>query len=324
MKQFGSAVVFGKFWPLHRGHVRLIGEAVARAGRVLVVVDDGGEDVPAAVRATWVAETFPTVVVATAPDLCGHDSTECTPACSETYATWLLAAHGPVDAVISGEAYGAVLASQLGAVPVRLDRNRPVAAGRAIRADMVGHWDLLSAPARAWYCRRVVVVGAESTGTSTLAADLAQHCGTTWVPEYGRQFSEEHGLEHTWTSRDFEEIARRQAAMEDAAARRSGPVLVCDTDVLATTVWHERYMGTRSKVVETMASGRRPCLYVLTSDDIAFVQDGIRDGQHLRGWMTRRFRDVLGSTGVPWLEARGSRQARVDQAARAIALHCTL
>jgi NadR type nicotinamide-nucleotide adenylyltransferase len=324
MKQFRSAVVFGKFWPLHLGHMRLIGEAVARAERVLVVVDDGCEDVPAAVRAGWVAETFPTVEVATAPDLCGHDSTECIPACSDSYATWLLAAHGPVDAVVSGEPYGAVLASRLGAVPVRLDRDRPPAAGREIRADMVGHWDLLSAAARAWYCRRVVVIGAESTGTSTLAADLAQHLGTISVPEYGRQFSEEHGLGHPWASGDFDEIARRQASMEDEAARRSGPVLVCDTDVLATAVWHERYMGTRSELVETMASARRPCLYVLTTDDIPFVQDGFRDGQHLRGWMTRRLRDVLGGTGVPWVEARGNRQARVDHAARAIALHCTL
>jgi HTH-type transcriptional regulator, transcriptional repressor of NAD biosynthesis genes len=55
---------------------------------------------------------------------------------------------------------------------------------------------------RAWYCRRVVVLGAESTGTSTLAADLAEHLGTVSVPEYGRQFSAEHGLGHSWSSRD--------------------------------------------------------------------------------------------------------------------------
>jgi HTH-type transcriptional regulator, transcriptional repressor of NAD biosynthesis genes len=324
MKQFRSAVVFGKFWPLHLGHLRLIGEAVTRAERVIVVVDDGSEDVPTAVRAAWVAETFPSVEVATAPDLCGHDSTECTPACSEKYAIWLSAAHGPVDAVFSGEAYGAVLASELGAVSVRLDRNRLAAAGREIRADTVGHWDLLSGAARAWYCRRVVVVGAESTGTSTLAADLAEHLGTIWVPEYGRQFSAEHGLGHNWSSRDFEEIAQRQAVMEDAAATRSGPVLVCDTDVLATALWHERYMGKRSAVVETIASERRPCLYVLTAHEIPFVQDGLRDGEHLRGWMTGRFREVLADTGVPWVQVQGNRQQRVEQAARAIALHCVL
>jgi cytidyltransferase-like protein len=46
LKQFGTAVVFGKFWPLHVGHLRLISEAAAAAERALVVVDDGCEDVP--------------------------------------------------------------------------------------------------------------------------------------------------------------------------------------------------------------------------------------------------------------------------------------
>jgi NadR type nicotinamide-nucleotide adenylyltransferase len=201
---------------------------------------------------------------------------------------------------------------------VRIDRERPRAAGREIRTDPAAHWELLSGAARAWYCRRVVIVGAESTGTTTLAADLAERIGTIWVPEYGRQFSVEHGLEHHWTTEDFTVIARQQAAAEDAAARRAPAVLVCDTDVLATSVWHERYMGRRSPVVEAMAASRLPHLYILTANDIAFVHDGLRDGEHLRGWMTERFRGVLARTGVPWLEAGGSRHERVDQAVRAI------
>ncbi len=185
-------------------------------------------------------------------------------------------------------------------------------AGRNIRADLPGHWRLLSGSARAWYCWRVVIVGAESTGTTTLAADLAGELGTVWVPEYGRQFTEEHGVVHSWQSADFEEIARHQAADEDAAARVSGPILICDTDVLATAVWHERYMGSRSEAVEAMAATRRPDLYVLTADDIPFVQDGMRDGEDVRSWMTGRFRELLGNSGVPWLEVRGNRQQRVQ------------
>ncbi|HET9058473.1 MAG TPA: AAA family ATPase [Acidimicrobiales bacterium] len=318
MSRFSRAAVFGKFWPLHVGHLRLISEAVAQADRVLVVVDDGDEDVPVSTRVAWLSEEFPTAEVTTAPDLCGHDTTECTDGCSEAYASWLVGAHGGTDAVFSAEPYGDRLASYLGAASVRIDRQHPRAAGREIRSDPAAHWDLLSAPARAWYCRRVVVVGAESTGTTTLAADLAEHIGTIWAPEYGRQFSLEHGLDHPWTTEDFTVIAREQASLEDSAARRSSPVLVCDTDVLATSVWHERYMGRRSPVVELMAASRRPHLYILTANDIPFVQDGLRDGEHLRGWMTERFREVLAGTRVPWIEVRGDRHERVEQAVRAI------
>ncbi len=312
MRRFRRAVVFGKFWPLHLGHLTLLSEAVSLADHVLVAVDDGSEDVPTTVRMSWVSEAFPSAQVVRAPDLCGHDTVDCTPSCSERYADWLVAHYGHVDVVVSGESYGALLAGCLGAASVRLERDEPAIAGRRIRADIPGQWHLLSAAARAWYCRRVVILGAESTGTTTLSQDLAERLGTIWVPEYGRRFTEEHGVHHSWQSGDFDVIARRQAADEDRAARRSGPILVCDTDVLATAVWHERYMGTRSEAVEALAATRRPDLYVLTGDEIPFVQDGLRDGEHLRNWMTGRFREVLSTTGVPWLEVHGDRQARLE------------
>ena len=69
-------------------------------------------------------------------------------------------------------------------------------------------------------------------------------------------------------------IARRQQRDEDRAARRSGPVLVCDTDALATCIWQERYMGRSTGDVEAIAASRSYALSVLTSDDIPFVQDG--------------------------------------------------
>lgn len=321
MSELTTAAVFGKFWPLHVGHLRLIGEAVANADRVIVVVNDGDEDVPVAVRMSWVAESFPSAAVTSAPDLCGHDSDACTPTCSQHYANWVTETIGRVDVVVAGESYGELLAGCLGAASVRLDRTELPAAGREIRADPVGNWDLLSEPSRAWYCRRVVVVGAESTGTTTLAADLAEHLNTLWVPEYGRQFTEDHGIDHAWVTSDFDEIAMRQAAMEDEAARRSGPILVCDTNTLATAIWHERYLGTRSWSVESIAEGRRTHLYVLTGDEIAFVQDGMRDGEHIRSWMTERFREALGDSGVPWLEVHGTPKERLTQVIDALGRH---
>jgi NadR type nicotinamide-nucleotide adenylyltransferase len=306
-----TAVVFGKFWPLHLGHIELIATAARQAGHVLVVVNDGEEDVAIDVRMSWVKEAFPSAEVISAPDLCGHESEQCAASCSERYAQWLLACFGPVDAVISAEPYGDRLARCLSARSVRLAKQRG-ATGRAIRSDLAGHWHLLSAPARAWYCRRIVIVGAESTGTTTLAHDLAEELRTAWVSEYGREFCEEHGLDHPWTSDDFVHIALKQAEREDQMARSSGPVLVCDTDLLATMVWQERYLGDASSEVRALANCRRPELYVLTGDDIPFVQDGLRDGEHIRHAMTNRFREVLEAMTVPSIEVRGSRRERVS------------
>ncbi len=95
-------------------------------------------------------------------------------------------------------------------------------------------------------------------------------------------------------------------------------MLICDTDALATSVWHERYMGTRSPEVEQLAASRSYALYLLTSDDIPFVQDGTRDGEHVRGWMTERLRAVLADRTEPHVEVRGPHEQRLAQAIEAI------
>ena len=137
---------------------------------------------------------------------------------------------------------------------------------------------------QAWFVTRVVVLGAESTGTTTLCQDLSVHYGCPWVPEYGRTYCERRPGPIRWRPADFIHIAAGQLTDEDAAARTSGPLLICDTDALATSVWHERYLGHRSAAVERLAADRRYALHILTADDIPFVQDGTRDGEHIRGW----------------------------------------
>ena len=98
------------------------------------------------------------------------------------------------------------------------------------------------------------------------------------------------------------------------------PVLICDTDVLATTIWHERYVGTPPpRRMAELAANHRPVLYILSGDEIPFVQDGLRDGEHVRHHMHDRFRAVLAAQPVPWIEVHGSVAERVAQAAPAIA-----
>ncbi|MEK8110062.1 AAA family ATPase [Micromonospora sp. M12] len=143
---------------------------------------------------------------------------------------------GPVNAVFSSEAYGAELARRFDAVPVSVDPDRrtvPVS-GTAVRADPAGHWRRLSAPVRAWFVRRVVVVGAESTGTTTMAAALAAHYGTRWVPEYGRELTarklarlrertpEATVFDVTWDREDFRTVVREQQAAETRRPARAG------------------------------------------------------------------------------------------------------
>ena len=311
-------VVVGKFLPPHRGHSHLIETACAGADRVTVIVCERPDDpVPAQVRAGMLRDLHPGTTVVVTPDDIPDDRGDAT---SKAWAdrTVELLGRAP-DVVFTSEEYGPRYAGFLGArhVSVDPDRRRYPVSGTLVRADPYRYPEFLAPCVRAWYVRRACVLGAESTGTTTLAEDLAAHYGCRWVPEYGRAYCEQRLAEEPsieWRTGDFTHIARRQLADEDEAARLGGRLLICDTDALATSVWHERYLGSPSPRVRALAAGRRYDLYVLTGDDIPFVQDGTRDGEHLRGWMTGRFREVLAERDEPWIEVRGTPGQRLAAA----------
>lgn len=314
--------VVGKFLPPHAGHSYLIDTACAGADRVVVMVCARPDDIVAAdLRANVLRELHPAAtVVVTADDIPGDQGEETSKAWARR--TVALLGRAP-DVVFSSEEYGERYAAFMGARHVRVDpaRRRFPVSGTAVRADPWGNAEFLAPAVRAWFVARVCVLGAESTGTTTLARDLAAHYGCHWVPEYGRAYCEQRLAEAfviDWRTEDFTEIAQRQQADEDAAARHGGRLLICDTDALATSVWHERYLGTASAEVARLAAARAYALYILTGDDIPFEQDGTRDGEHVRGWMTARFRQVLAARPEPWIEVRGDRSERLAAATATI------
>lgn len=310
-------LVIGKFYPPHAGHHYLISEAERQADQVVVLVcDRDGQEISGTLRARWLSEMHPNTDVRVIPDELPEDD-------SAAWAAFTREVLGYTpELVFTSEDYGDAYARHLGSRHVLVDkaRNRYPVSGTAVRSDPYGNWEYLSAPVRAHFVRRIVVVGAESTGTTTLARDLAEHFNTVWVPEYGRLFSEAAATDPAfrWCSEDFVHIAKQQNEMEDVLARSANKVLICDTDSFATGLWHERYMGEWSDTVEQVARSRRRDLYILTGDEIPFVQDGLRDGEHIRHKMHQRFIDVLSSRNFPWVSVSGSRKQRKKQAILAI------
>ena len=340
---FNHALVLGKFYPPHAGHHRLVRAAAARSERTTVAVLAAAvESIPLADRVRWLAEEHAADAgVAVVGDVDEH------PIDFHDDTIWdlhlgvvrsvlsrrAIADGNPrqaaVDVVFTSEDYGAELASRLGAKHVLLDLDRTVVpvSGTAVRADTPAHWAHLSPATRAGLCARVVVVGAESTGTTTLSRALATHYGTEWVRRGGtprtpwtsspRPRHSPAALPRRWTTwcgpsatSSTSPVPRRRR--RTAAARRSGPVLVCDNDAWAATVWCERYLGAGHPTVET---DRRPALYLLTDHvGVPFEQDGWRDGEHRREWMTARFEQLLAARGVPWVKVTGSHEDRLSRA----------
>lgn len=317
-KTYVRGVVIGKFYPPHRGHNYLIESALASAGHLTVILcGKPGERPEPELRASWLRETHPDAEVMIVDD---HYDPADSRLWAELTVGWL---GSRPDVAFTSEEYGPRWAELMGCEHVMVDlaRARSPISGTAIRSDPLGHWEFLEPCVRAFYARRVVVVGAESTGTTTLARALAEHYNTVWVAEYGRDYSERMMSRlgtYEWSSEDFVSIATEQSKREDEAARRANRLLVCDTDAFATTIWHERYMGFRSRAVEAIAEGRRADLYLVTATDIPFAQDGLRDGESIRDWMHDRFVGELQKRGKPYVIVSGSHDHRMRGAVAAI------
>ena len=169
--------------------------------------------------------------------------------------------------------------------------------------------------------KRIAIVGAESTGTTTLAEALAAHYDAPCVPEYGREYAAKRiagGATGDWrTPEDFQVIAARQIELEDELAARARDLLVCDTEAVMVLVYEERYTGGTSQEIEALAAERRYDLYVLTLPDIPFAPDAIRDDGR-REWITDRLRERLAARPEPLLEVAGSHERRMADAVAAI------
>jgi HTH-type transcriptional regulator, transcriptional repressor of NAD biosynthesis genes len=187
-------------------------------------------------------------------------------------------------------------------------------------------------------------VGAESTGKTTmaraLAARLAARGGvwapTQWIAEYGREYTVSKWAAErasagapvaiedlAWHTPEFETIALEQQRWEDAAARASSPVLICDTDAFATEIWHERYVGARSDALVKLAAELPRRRSYLLSDwrDVPFENDGLRDGEHIREWMHQTFAARLAAQSAPWRVIEGTLEERIAQALEWIEQH---
>lgn len=203
-------------------------------------------------------------------------------------------------------------------------------------------WLNLTSEERADLTRRVVIVGSESTGKTTLARELVGHyrgiggiwAETRWVAEYGREYTEVlidrqgvrdaepeaevHSAE--WAAHDFAVIAVEQQRLEDAAAASGSPVLFCDTDAFATQLWERRYLGDGSHAaLDAVPTSPPRGLYLLADlAGVPFEQDGIRDGESYREEMQRWFVEELERRGEPWRLVTGSREERLASSLAAV------
>lgn len=166
--------------------------------------------------------------------------------------------------------------------------------------------------------KRVLILGPESTGKSTLAEDLANHFDAPWVPEFAREYLEK--INRPYEFEDLLEMGKGQVALEDQLAEKAKNFLFCDTDLRVIHIWSEHRFGkTHSWVLDEIAR-RKYDLILLTDTDLPWTPDPLREYPELemRQYFFKKYLQLAEESGFPFLIVSGDRTKRMKTAMEAI------
>jgi NadR type nicotinamide-nucleotide adenylyltransferase len=180
---------------------------------------------------------------------------------------------------------------------------------------------------------KVVVIGPESTGKSSLCEQLANHYNTDWVKEYAREYLLANGTEYSYDH--LLEIAKGQIALEDAAIQlvedkikntnesnstASSEIILIDTNMYVLKVWCEFVFEKCHPWILNQIVENSYDLYLLCDIDLPWVKDELREYPDLeiREKLYHHYKDLLINQSTPWVNISGNYQKRLEIAINAI------
>lgn len=303
-------VVVGKFAPLTTGHINLITEAALQCERVIVVVshDDrwlerqsprDQKRLAMMNRVRWLQQTYcdmPHVDIAyinegdfDIPEFPNGWEKYCS-VLEDSILQYAQEREIQFDPITRGqialfssevdydEKYKQYLSTSITHVVVDAERTGVPISATKIRESLYDNWEYLPSVVRRDYTLRVVVMGTESTGKTTLVKNLAKLFNTSWVEEYGRVYCETVlcNSELTLRSDDYPLIAYRHKELEEQAMRTANRVCIIDTNAFITEFYHRLYEHKPNAIVSAIAHAEHFDLAIILDTNVPWVDDGLR------------------------------------------------
>jgi HTH-type transcriptional repressor of NAD biosynthesis genes len=314
-----KAFVFGKFMPFHKGHEQLINFARQHCDHLTVLVCASDQELlPVQVRQAWLQETYAgqeNVDIQVLEYLESElpNTSETSLAVSTVWADVFRRLLPECKLVVTSEPYGELVAARMGIRYLLFDVAReavPVSAS-AIRQNPAAHWQFLPASVKPYYVRKVVILGAESTGKTVLANQLAAHFQASLVAEAGRDLI---ASSESFSVDDLYAVAQEHARRIYQAQTGPSPLLIIDTDVHITLSYGRLIYGQELQVSPEVYALNRANLYLYLNPDVPFVQDGTRLPAAERLALDASHRHTLRHYGVEVEEISGTWAERLQRA----------
>ena len=169
--------------------------------------------------------------------------------------------------------------------------------------------------------KKIVVIGPESTGKSTLCSQLAEYYQTLWCPEYAREYLEKNGTEYNYE--DLLTIAKGQIELEEktlSTVNYQPSTVFIDTDMYVMKVWCEYAFGKCYSWILNQIANRKYDLYLLCNVDLPWIKDELREypDKETRNKLYHFYKDGMVNQSVPWIDISGSYDERLQTAIDAI------
>jgi NadR type nicotinamide-nucleotide adenylyltransferase len=164
--------------------------------------------------------------------------------------------------------------------------------------------------------RRIAITGPESTGKSTLAARLADHYHTIWIPEFARSYID--GLRRDYTYEDVEIITLEQMKQEDEQIAKAHDLIFVDTELLVIKIWMEHAFKKIPAWLEEEIAKRTYDLYLLCNIDIPWEYDPQREHPDLRKHFFDLYKKELIRRNFNYTIVSGDEEKRFEIARKAI------
>lgn len=289
LKPYKNGLTIGKFMPFHKGHELMIDFGINMCETMNVLVSGREEDeLPVSLRYMWVVDKYypyPGLVVKSDFDEIPDPTFDENGTGVEDWFwdAWVNKIKtyfpDPIDAVFVNDQYGERLAKELGAVWIPIDPNRESIdiSATKIRSDNNTYYNYLPDNVKKFYQKKIVIVGPESTGKSTMTKMLSDHFNAGYVHEYGRTLSEIRGS--NMTEDDFRSIIAGHATLVNNVQELNRVVIV-DTEAYTTYLFAEIYNVAndelRADILLQSHYKDDYDLYVLLAPTVKWVDDGIR------------------------------------------------